>query len=429
MPRTPEPAGTVGRHVVVIGAGAAGLAATAALREAGRRVTLIEAGPRCGGRARTTHPAALGGATFDHGAFWLHDADRNPLADRLRARGVRLIDSPEMHTSRLTLDGRPATPAEQAAYDAATRRWRDAVLATLRGLPAGADTTLSAAAADDDGWTPTIETWEGAVIAAADAGVLSLRDWHRNELAGANLRVPGGLGAALLDSFAAAAATAFLDTGASRIDWSGPGIRVDTPSGTLRADACIVTVSTGVLRAGAIRFTPGLPADTAQALHGLPMGLLSKIALRAAGPDRFGLPDSCTLERRFRPGETGMMVQAWPDGADHLIGFFGGAAAWALAEAAPGEAAAWARDQLRRTLGRDAADALTADAVETSWGRDPLFLGAYAYATPGQSHQREVLARPIAGRLAFAGEAACTDGLAGTVGGAILSGRRAASLV
>ncbi len=418
-------------EVVVVGAGAAGLAAAAALRQAGRSTVLLEAGARCGGRAYTERPAALGGAAFDHGASWLHDAARNPLVQQAHERGDPLSEAPEMHTGRLFVGGRPATAAECQAYAAAEPAWRGAVLGHLDRLPPGFDSSLSAAGAGvaGDPWTPTLETWEGAVIAAADAGDLSLRDWHRNVLGGANLRVPGGLGAWVLRVFADEAAAAALVTPATRIDWSGPGVRVETPAGTVHAGGCIVTVSTGVLGAGGIRFAPELPAATRQAIDGLPMGLLSKVALRAAGPDRLGLPDSCTVERRFAPGERGMMFQAWPDGADHLIGFFGGAAAWDLALAAPGEAAAWARDQLRRTLGDDAARAIAPGGVETGWGRDPLFLGAYAYAAPGQSGQREVLGQALAGRLVFAGEAVRSDGLAGTVGGAILSGRRAAGLV
>ncbi len=416
-------------HAVIVGAGAAGLAAAAALRAAGAGVTLLEAGARCGGRARTERPAALGGAAFDHGASWLHDSGRNPLAELARAQGRRLLDAPEMHTARLFVDARPATAAERAAYDDAATRWTAAVLDSLARLPPGGDASLASAADSlgDDPWRATLQTWEGVVIAAADADMLSVRDWQRNALAGANLRADGGLGDLLLAAHAAEVAGARLRTPATRIDWSGPGVRVETPRGTLHADACIVTVSTGVLRAGAIRFHPELPASTCDALHGLPMGLLSKVALRASGPDRLGLPDSCTVERRFGPGEPGLVAQAWPDGADHLVGFFGGRAAWALAGAPPGAAAAWAREQLRLVLGAAAERAFAPDAVETAWGSDPLFLGAYAYAPPGQHAQREALGWPIAGgRLVFAGEAVRTDGLAGTVGGAILSGRQAA---
>ena len=59
-------------HIVVIGAGAAGLMAARELARAGRRVTLLEARDRCGGRiyplpARDFGYAAEGGAEFVHG--------------------------------------------------------------------------------------------------------------------------------------------------------------------------------------------------------------------------------------------------------------------------------------------------------------------------------------------------------------------------
>ena len=78
--------------VVVIGAGVAGLAAAAALRRRGMDVTVLEASGRIGGRAHTTVPALLG-APFDHGATWLHAAERNPLAELARRTGERTIDT------------------------------------------------------------------------------------------------------------------------------------------------------------------------------------------------------------------------------------------------------------------------------------------------------------------------------------------------
>ncbi len=69
--------------VVIVGAGAAGLAAGRALRTQGLRAIIVEASGRIGGRAWTTHPPELGGVWFDMGALWLHAAERNPLvADR-----------------------------------------------------------------------------------------------------------------------------------------------------------------------------------------------------------------------------------------------------------------------------------------------------------------------------------------------------------
>src|SRR3712207_8789992 len=47
-----------------------------------------------------------------------------------------------------------------------------------------------------------------------------------------------------------------LETSATHIRWDGAGIEVETPRGTLKAKAAIVTAPVGVLKRGDIRFTP-----------------------------------------------------------------------------------------------------------------------------------------------------------------------------
>ncbi len=414
--------------VVIVGAGAAGLSAAAALREGGVPVTVLEAAARIGGRAWTERPDALGRAPFDHGARWLHAAHRNPLVDLARRCGDPLADADTAPT-RLFLDGRAATAAELAAYEAAGERLDDA---TAPHRAAGQPDITLAEALDplrEDPWLATVETWEGAIIAAADAAVLSVRDWHRNQLDGANLVVAGGLGAFIIRRLAGPVE---LSTPATRIGWDGPGgtVEVETPRGTLRCAACIVTVSTGVLAANAIRFDPALPAPVRDAIAGLPMGLATKVALPARADGCFGPRESCSLVRRARRrGEPLMAFEAWPDGEAHLVGYVGGAAAWSLA-GDDRAAEAFARSELRALFGADADRDLGDGAAVTGWATDPFSRGAYAYARPGCADARGALAQPLAdGRLVFAGEACRTDGLAGTVAGAWLSGRDAARAV
>ena len=402
-------------EVVVVGAGVAGLAAAAALRSAGRDVALIEAADRIGGRAWTARPTALGGAPFDHGASWLHDAERNPLADLARHWAEPLIDSDARRNRLLFVGGRRATEQESAAYDSCWAGVGDVVPTE--------DTTLAAVldrlAADP--WLATVETWEGPIIAAADAGLLSAHDWHRNELNGANLRIEGGLGAFVARRLATPAR---LNCRVTAIDVAGPGVRVETSDGTLRADFCIVTVSTGVLPMLGL----ALPPEVQDALHGLPMGLLSKVAVRAKGTGRLGVADNTSIVRQVEArGAPAMSLYAWPDGADHVIGFMGGRTAWDRLD--PRDAAAFLHEQLARLFG-DVRDQFEPGGVATGWGDDPLTLGAYAYARPGHAHSRAVLAQTcIAGRLWLAGEAYRSDGLAGTVAGAWLSGKEAAARV
>jgi monoamine oxidase len=396
--------------VVVVGAGVAGLTA----------VRLLEAAGRIGGRAWTTRPDILGGAPFDHGATWLHAARRNPLLDLAQPEDA-LRNSDAAHTECIFVDGRRATAEEQDEYD---RTW-DRLEAVVAPALEGPDVSLAEAMAPmaDDPWAATVALWEGAIIAAADADVLGLQDWRRNTLEGSNLQPADGVGAFVERRLATAvermlATRIELRTAVTRIDWTGPGVRLETGSGTLEAAAAIVTVSTGVLAAEGISFAPKLPSDLQAAIHSLPMGLLTKVALPAPAPETLGLPqDALLLQRGGR-----MTFNAWPQGRLYVTGFMGGRLAWSLA-GDDRAAAALAREELASMLGAR----WNGSAVVTAWGSDQLHRGAYAYAGPGDANQRAVLAAAFPGeRLLFAGEACRTDGLAGTVGGAFLSGRDAA---
>jgi monoamine oxidase len=417
-------------EVVVIGAGAAGLAAARALVGQGRAVAVLEASGRIGGRAWTAYPPELGGAWFDMGAIWLHAAECNPLVPLAREAGETLLNAAEIRCKRTFVGTRPATEAECADYDDAWRRFEEAA---DRLLAESDDTSLAAVARTlpDDPWAATIEAWEGPVICAVDADRYSLRDWRSNALWGSNLVPDGGIGAFIARRLGAGLDIR-LNTPATAIDWSGAGsVRVETPRGTVRAGACVVTVSTGVLASGAIRFTPNLPARARDAIAALPMGLAVKVALRATTPDRLDLPKHCSLDHRVeRAGEPFLIFQCWPYGRDYVQGWIGGSPAWELARQGEAAVADFARAELRRLVGGRADRVFAGGArLVTRWDADPWARGTYAYVPPGQAGARAALAEPLAeGRLVFAGEA-CHDGLAGTVGGAWLSGEAAARTV
>ena len=80
--------------VVVVGAGAAGIAATGALRLAGHTVICLEAADRVGGRAHTD--TAIFGVPFDMGAHWLHNEQSNALKAPGLAMGLDLYLAPEI---------------------------------------------------------------------------------------------------------------------------------------------------------------------------------------------------------------------------------------------------------------------------------------------------------------------------------------------
>ena len=408
--------------IVVVGAGVAGLSAAAALRKAGRDCVVLEASDRIGGRAFTSHPAALGGAWFDHGATWLHAAERNPLADMARAAGETVIDADAVRRWRLQVGTREATADEAAAYRAAWDEF-EAVVGTRADRAPDIAFAEAMAPLQGNPWAATIQLWEAAQIAAADPAIFSLHDWRLNELEGKNLLIDGGIGSFVARHMGAMAGKVACDTPATRIAW-GDGVVVETPRGTIRAKAAIVTVSTGVL--AGMAFSPALPGHVRDAIDGLPMGLLTKVAVPARGADRLGLPDGLSVRRQSAPGEHAISFTAWPNGRPYLQCFVGGPKAWALSQEGVAATQDFVLGQIAAVLGADALKSLGPPLV-TGWGTDPWHRGSYAFATVGNAGARGVLGTPLAdGRLVFAGEAVCTDGLAGTVGGACVSGRAAA---
>jgi monoamine oxidase len=410
--------------VVVVGGGVAGLAAAEALRARRLEVVVLEAASRLGGRVLTLRPPVLGGAAFDAGASWLHGAEENPLVPRLEAAGELLADG-DGGADRVWVEGREADAGERAAQAAAQARWR----ALVRGRLAEPDMTLAEAGAPmaGDPWLPAIEAWEGSVIAAADADSLGLADWARNELAGSNRVVPGGLGDALVRLLGRGEGR--LSAPVTAVAATREGVAVTSAAGVVEARAAVVAVSTGVLAAGAIRFSPGLPEGALAAIGALPMGLLTKVAM-PLGPRALRLAADTLLYRRPAARGASMMTMiVRPGGRAMLVAFLGGRAAWALAGRPPEEAIGRVREEVAAMLGTAEAAGLSRGVV-TGWGEDALTRGAYAYAGPGGLSSRGWLAGFVhAGRVAFAGEALREDGRAGTVAGAWLSGREAAARV
>jgi monoamine oxidase len=426
MPATPTDT-----DVLVIGAGCAGLGAATALRNQGLAAIVLEAADRIGGRAWTAYPTALGGAWFDMGAVWLHNAEHNPLVPIAQAAGDTLLRSDELRRKRTFVGTREATPAEYAHYDEAWARYEATADDLLRARP---DSPLAAVAdhMPGDPWALTVEAFEGPVICVAEADQFSLRDWRRNVLEGSNLVPQGGIGAFIARRLGVGLDIR-LNTPVTRVRWNGPGgrITVETETSTLTARAAIVTVSTGVLAAGAIRFDPALPAEVQRCVEALPMGLAMKVALRATGPDRLDLPLHCSVDHQvIRRGDRLVPFQCWPYGRDYVQGWIGGAVAWDLAREGDAAAVDFALAQLRAIFG-GRVDKLFAGGAHlvTHWEADPFVRGAYSYVTVGDADARVLLGQPIGdGHLLFAGEA-CHDGLAGTVAGAWLSGQQAAGAV
>jgi len=398
--------------VVVVGAGSAGLAAARTLIEQGKSVVVIEAANRIGGRARTESETF--GVPFDHGCSWITAAG-NPYAELAEKWQFELLDHSNPGEA-LFVGDRRANTSDRKKYD---QSWSAIQGALNKAGQEGLDVPASTIVPEGLEFSGVSQSWIGAMDWGVDFKNLSTQDNWNSADANPNLMVKQGHGA--LVARLGTGLPIRLNTPATRINWSGNGVAVETPAGTIRAKACIVTVSTGVLGAGAIKFDPALPEWKMQAIDNLPMGLLAKVTLQFDG-ERFGFTSNNWLTYWVPndvPAEACYFL-TWPFDFNLMIGFVGGEFGWQLSAAGTQAAVDFALGEVVKLVGSKARDHFVKGHL-TGWAGDPLTKGAYAAARPGHYGARAELARPLGDRLFFAGEA-----MAGThvalCGGAYMSG-------
>lgn len=394
--------------IAVIGAGPAGIAAARRIAPTRASLLVLEARDRTGGRTLTVEREGFG---LDMGAGWLHSADENPLAAMAPQAGFEIDKTPPPW-------GRPAfnmgmSPAEQAEFGDAFDAFEARVEAVTEDVPAGALFD------PDCRWNGRMDAVSGA-LNGARFGQVSARDYAGYRDTGVNWRLPAGYGA-LIAALGQGLPVA-LNRPVTRIDRSGPRLRLETPQGAVLARAAILTVPTALIASEAIRIDPPAPALT-EAAHGVPLGLAAKLHMNVAGAGDFP-PDSQLWGRTDTAETAGYHLR--PFGRPMIEAYFGADLAWALEAEGEAAFAAFAEDELVGLLGSNMRRRLQAVAV-SMWGADPWSRGAYSYALPGRAGDRAGLATPIEDRLFVAGEASCAR-FYGTAHGAWLEGERAADL-
>ena len=399
--------------IVVIGAGAAGIAAARRIMAANRKVIVVEAAGQIGGRCLTD--ATSFDVPFDRGARWLHNPDSNPLIRLARNAGLDILAAPL--GQKIRIGRRNARAGETEEFLAALVRANRAIDDASRGK---ADLACAAVLPKDLGdWAGTAEFVLGANATGKDLRDLSVMDKAKGQDRSAAIACRQGLGT-LIGRLGEEIPLA-LSTPASRVSWSGRDVTVETPAGRIAARAAIVTVSSNVLAAGQIKFTPDLPKRQLDAAEKLSLGSYDRIALQLPG-NPLGLSRDDVIIEQSNSTRTALLFANIGSSSLCTIDVAGSFGRDLSSQGEPAMVA-FAVEWLSRLFGSEVASAVKKSSA-TRWNAAPFALGAMSAAMPGGQPSRRILTEPV-GCMFLAGEAT-HETLWGTVDGAWESGERAA---
>ena len=398
--------------IVVIGAGAAGIAAARRIMAANRKVIVVEAAGQIGGRCQTD--TTTFDVPFDRGARWMHNPETNPMIRLARLAGLEINTAPS--GQKIRIGRRFARAGETEEFLAALVRANRAIDDASRR----SDVSCGSVVPKDLGdWAGTAEFVLGANFAGKDLKDLSVVDKVRAQDRNMAIACRQGLGT--LIAKLGEQVPLSLSSPANRISWSSRDVAVETPSGKIAARAAIVTVSSNVLAAGNIKFAPDIPKRALDAAARLNLGSYDRIALQMPG-NPLGLARDDIIIEQSNSMRTALLYANIGSSSLCSIDVAG---SFGRDLSAQGEKAmvAFGLEWLTKLFGSDAATAVKKSSA-TRWNAVPYALGAMSAAGAGAQASRKILAEPI-GCMYLAGEAS-HETLWGTIDGAWESGERAA---
>jgi monoamine oxidase len=417
-PPTPPPSPCGSLDCAIVGAGIAGMSAANTLMAAGKNVLVLEARNRVGGRVLSDNSFAT---PVDLGAEWFSfvtpksggspGQTNNALFDIAASRGLQVfVDTYPRVFYDITPPPKPLLPSDPDVISAT------ATLASMLALISSAATSgpdISAATATA---SLTTEKWYklGAGIIGgehgADLGSLSVVDLFNLTQLGLPLTVPSADSRLISSGMGNFIATRQWDT--SQTEYSGEfdqlgqslrGSALTTSAGVVNASTAIVTVPLGVLASERLTFNPVLPSQHQEAISGLPMGVVEKIALQF-NKDIFNVGEINTLATPLVDKVNNSFVQAQLWGKNIGICIVGGNLARDLDAVGGSALIDYALATMESMFGSAVSGAFV-KGNNSSWLNDPYSGGAYTYATLGAVPLRTALATPVGNQIFFAGEA------------------------
>ncbi|XP_059282071.1 probable polyamine oxidase 4 [Lycium ferocissimum] len=434
-PRLGRPSG-LSPSVIVIGGGISGVAAARFLQNASFKVLLLESRDRLGGRIHTDNSF---GCPVDMGASWLHGVcNENPLAPLIRRLGLTLYrtsgDDSVLYDHDLEscmlfdMDGHQVPQNTVAEVGDVfkkilneTEKVRNENINDISVLQAISIVLDRHPELRQEGISHEVLQWYICRMEAwfaADADTISLKTWDQEQV------LTGGHGLMVQGYYPVIEALSKdidirLNHRVKRITNGYNKVMVTVEDGkNFVADAAIITVPVGVLKANLIEFKPKLPEWKLSAIADLGVGNENKIALR--------------FDNVFWPNVELLGIVA---PTSHACGYFlnlhkatghqvlvymaAGRLAYDVEKLSDRGAAYFAMRQLKKMF-PDAPEPV--QYLVSRWGTDPDSLGCYSYDLVGKPMDVYDRLRAPLGNLFFGGEAVCMDDHQGSVHGAYSAG-------
>jgi monoamine oxidase len=410
-------------NIIVIGAGAAGLMAAYQLSKAGKKVTVLEARKRVGGRIHTiantpfSKPVELG-AEFIHGNL--------PVT-------LSLLKEAGIHYS--------GAGFEMWHYREGWDTFLEKLNALERDIPMRDFLEENFSGEQFARMRKQIKDYISGYDTAdiKDAAAFSLRNEWNHENPDAQYRVDEGYSAMtqyLADKIFEADNEIFLDTIAKEVYWGNDTVKIVTENGKIfEAPKAIIALPLGVLQApddaeGAITFYPPIP-HYQKAMHNIGFGAVIKIVLEfdsAFWEDNAVEADLSEMAFLLSDEDVPTYWTQSPERSPLLTGWLGGPPAYQYKDA-PKEVLLQKTLASLATIFNSDAETLKYRLVAwevANWTTDPFTLGSYAYDTIKSQNARSILAQPISDMLYFAGEYLYDGSAMGTVEAALTSGKNVA---